>query len=64
MWAKEDWPPNPELVHLLEEAIKNTTVTREQVNTLCSIAIHSDSQSFMLILVSISNKQMISLPII
>ena len=29
--------PHPDIVRLLEEAVRNTAVTREQVNTFCSI---------------------------
>ena len=37
MLAKEARHPYPDVVRLLEEAVRNTAVTREQVNTFCSI---------------------------
>ena len=37
MLAKEALFSNPDVVHLLEEAVRNAAVTREQVNTFCSI---------------------------
>ena len=38
MLVKEASPLNPDVVLLLQEAVKNAAVTREQVNTFCNTA--------------------------